>query len=53
MVIFKKGLSLMTLNREPCQLVPIWLMTLPAEPYHTGGVLMVATLYKMIEKTFS
>ena len=33
---------LMTLDWEPRQLVPIWLMTLPSEPCHTGGVCMIA-----------
>ena len=33
----------MTLNVELCQLGPIWLMTLPSENCHTGGMFMVAT----------
>ena len=36
----------MILDREPCQLVPIWLMTLPLEPCHNGGVCMVANVKK-------
>ena len=31
----------MTLDREPCHLVPISLNTLHSEPCHTGGVFMV------------
>ena len=29
----------MTFNGEPCQLVLMWLMFLPPEPCHSGGVL--------------
>ena len=36
--------TLMTLDLEFCQLVPLLLMTLPLEPCHTGGVCMVAKL---------
>ena len=32
----------MTLQSEPCQLVPIWLMKLPLEHCYTGGVFVVA-----------
>ena len=38
------NLTLITHDREPCQLVPIWLMTLHLEHGHTGSVLMVAKL---------
>ena len=34
----------MTPNVEPCLLGPIWLLTLPSEHCHTGGVFMVAKL---------
>ena len=37
-----QNLKLRTLDQEPCQLVPIWLMTLPYEPCHTGDMCMVA-----------
>ena len=40
------NLTLMTHDREPCQLVPIWLMTLHLEHGHTGSVSMVAKLKK-------
>ena len=36
----------MTHYREPCQFVPIWLMTLPLEHGHTSSVFMVAKLKK-------
>ena len=36
----------MTHDREPCQLVPIWLMPLHLENGHTGCVFMVAKLKK-------
>ena len=36
----------MTLNAEPCQLSPIWLMILPSEHCHTGDMLMAAKLKK-------
>ena len=36
----------MTHDREPCQLVPIWLMTIPLQHCHTGSVFMVAKLKK-------
>ena len=36
----------MTLDWEPCHLVPIWLMILPLEHCHSGGVLVVAKLKK-------
>ena len=36
----------MTLNAEPCQLSPIWLMILPSEHCHTGGVFIAAKLKK-------
>ena len=36
----------MTLNVELCQLGPMWLMTLPSEHCHTGGVFMAAKLKK-------
>ena len=36
----------MTHDREPCQLVPIWLMPLHLENGHTGSVFMVAKLKK-------
>ena len=36
----------MTHDREPCQLVPIWLMTLPLEHGNTSSVFMVAKLKK-------
>ena len=39
-------LTLMTLNQEPCKLVPIWLMTLSSQHCHTSGVNMVAYLKK-------
>ena len=45
-----QNLTLMTLDLEPCQLVPIWLMTLPSEPCHTGDVCMVANFLKKMEK---
>ena len=34
----------MTHDREPCQLVPIWLMPLHLENGHTGSVFIVAKL---------
>ena len=34
-----RNLNLVTFHQEPCQLVLIWLMTLPSEPCHSGGVL--------------
>ena len=36
----------MTHDREPCQLVPIWLMTLHLEHGYTNSVFMVAKLKK-------
>ena len=36
----------MTHDREPCQLVPIWLMTLHLEHGNTSSVFMVAKLKK-------
>ena len=36
----------MTHDQEPCQLVPIWLMTLHLEHDHTSSVFMVAKLKK-------
>ena len=36
----------MTHGREPCLLVPIWLMTIPLQHFHTGSVFMVAKLKK-------
>ena len=36
----------MTYNREPCQLVLIWLMTLHLEHGNTSSVFMVAKLKK-------
>ena len=36
----------MTYNREPCQLVLIWLMTLHLEHWNTSSVFMVAKLKK-------
>ena len=36
------NLTLMTREREPCQLVPIWLMPLHLEHGHTSSVLIVA-----------
>ena len=36
------NLTLMTHDREPCQLVPIWLMTIPLQHFHTGSVFMEA-----------
>ena len=40
------NLILMTRDREPCQLVPIWLMTIPLHHCHTCSVYMVAKLKK-------
>ena len=40
------NLTLMTHDREPCQLVPIWLMTLHLEHGYTNSVFMVAKLKK-------
>ena len=34
------------IDGEPCQLVPIWLMILPSEHFHTCGVFMVAKFRK-------
>ena len=42
----RQNLTLMTLNAEPCQLSPIWLMILPSEHFHTGGMFMAAKLKK-------
>ena len=36
------NLILITHDREPCQLVPIWLMTLHLEHGNTSSVFMVA-----------
>ena len=36
----------MTHDREPCQLVPIWLMPLHLEHGHSSSVFMVAKLKK-------
>ena len=36
----------MTLDLEPCHLVPIWLMIFSSEHCHSGGVLVVAKLKK-------
>ena len=36
----------MTHDREPCQLVVIWLMTLHLEHGHTSSIFMVAKLKK-------
>ena len=36
----------MTHDLEPCQLVPLWLMTIPLQHCHTGSVFMVAKLKK-------
>ena len=44
-IFFKKdgqNLTLMTLDRNHCQLVPKWLMTPPLEHCHTDCVFMVA-----------
>ena len=35
-------LTLMTHDREPCQLVPIWLMTITLQHGNTSSVFMVA-----------
>ena len=40
------NLTLMTHDREPCQLVPIWLMTLHLEHCHTSSAFMAAKLKK-------
>ena len=40
----KKSLTLMTRDREPCHLVPIWLMPLHLEHGHTSSVFMAAKL---------
>ena len=40
------NLTLMTRDREPCQLVPIWLMPLHLEHGHTSSVFMAAKLKK-------
>ena len=40
-----QNLTLMTVNREPCQFVPVWLMTLSLDPCHTGSVCMVAQCF--------
>ena len=36
----------MTHHREPCQLVPMWLMTFHLEHCHTSSIFMVAKLKK-------
>ena len=41
-----QNLTLMSLNVEPCQLGPLWLMALPSEHCHNGDVLMAAKLMK-------
>ena len=38
--------NLNDLSQEPYQLVPIWLIILPMEPCHTGGVCLVEKLKK-------
>ena len=40
----------MTLNVEPCPVGPIWLMALPSEHCHTGGVFTVAKLKKKSDR---
>ena len=33
-----RNLTLVTFDLEPCQLVLVWIMTLPSEPCHSVGV---------------
>ena len=40
------NLTLMTRDREPCQLVPIWLMTITLQHGNTSSVFMVAEFKK-------
>ena len=45
------NLTLMTLDREPCQLVPIMIMTLHWEHCHLGGVFMTVKVEKKTGQT--
>ena len=45
-----RNLVLLTLDWEPCQLVPMWLITLASDHCHTGQVFVVIKLKKRLAK---